>query len=316
MSKTFNIITRRSFLKRSLAIAAGIVLSRAAVFRGAEAITAMEPIKQRIPSSGEKLPVIGMGSSGTFDVGSDPATRAELTGVIKTLFGYGGKVIDTSPMYGRAEEVIGDLLKVTGLRKDAFIATKVWTDGREAGIEQMKRSMALLGTDVIDLMQIHNLRDWKTHLPVLREWKSRGIFRYIGITTSDGRLNDEFARIMRSETLDFAQFTYNIADREPEKDLLPIASDRGIAVLINRPFRRNDLFDRVRGKPLPDWADEFDCRSWGQFFLKFIVSHPSVTCVIPATANPGHMKDDMGAGIGRLPDAAMRAKMARYFDSL
>jgi diketogulonate reductase-like aldo/keto reductase len=274
------------------------------------------PILRPIPSSGEMLPVIGMGTSQTFDVGDNPAVRAQLAEVVNVFFAKGGTLIDTSPMYGRSESVVGDLLEITANQEKVFAATKVWTDGRQDGIEQMQQSMQRMGVDVMDLMQIHNLRDWRTHLPVLREWKQRGRFRYIGITTSHGRYHEELARILKTESFDFVQFTYNIEDRAVEESLLPIAADRGIATLINRPFQRSAMFRKVRDVDLPEWSKEFDCRSWGQYFLKFIVSHPAVTCVIPATSKVRHMEDNMGAGFGRLPDEGMRRRMVAFYESL
>ena len=226
------------------------------------------------------------------------------------------QLIDSSPMYGPAESLVGELLKTTTNTGRLFTATKVWIDGREAGIAQMQQSMQRLGVSVIDLMQVHNLRDWRVHLQTLRQWKAQGKIRYLGITTSHGRLHDEFETIMKTEPLDFAQFTYNLVDRTPEKRLFPLAADKGIATLINRPFQRGEMFGRVRGKTLPEWAAEFDCKSWGQFFLKFIVSHPNVTNVIPATSNVAHMVDNMGAGYGRLPDAKTRECMIKHFESL
>jgi diketogulonate reductase-like aldo/keto reductase len=197
-----------------------------------------------------------------------------------------------------------------------FAASKVWTYGKQNGIQQMQESMRRMGIDVMDLMQIHNLRDWKIHLPTLRQWKEEGKIRYIGITTSHGRSHAELEQIMRTEPLDFVQFTYSIANRTVEERLLPLAADRGIATLINRPFQRGELFQRVKGKSLPDWSAEFDCHSWGQFFLKYIVSHSAVTCVIPATSKVHHMQDNMTAGFGRLPTKAMRQRMLDIFESL
>jgi diketogulonate reductase-like aldo/keto reductase len=256
-----------------------------------------------------------MGTWGTFDVGDDPAAREHLIGVMQAFFDHGGTVIDSSPMYGTSEAVVGSLLK-TVRKTSVFAATKVWTDGREAGIAQMRRSLEYFGLPVIDLMQIHNLRDWQTHLPTLKEWKAEGKIRYIGITTSHGRFHEELERIMRAESLDFVQLTYNIEDRIAEDRLLPLAADRGTAALINRPFRRGGTFEKVRGKPLPEWSADFDCTSWGQFFLKFIVSHPAVTCVIPATSKVHHMADNMAAGFGRLPDENQRRRMIAHYEAL
>ena len=219
-------------------------------------------------------------------------------------------------MYGSSEQVTGDLLRRIDNKDALFAATKVWTYGKPDGIEQMQRSMQRMGVEVFDLMQIHNLRDWQVHLETLQEWKRRGRVRYIGITTSHGRFHDELEGILDIEPFDFVQFSYSIGNRTVEQRLLPLAAERGMATLINRPFQRGELFARVRGKPLPDWAAEFDCASWAQFFLKFVVSHPAVTCTIPATSKLHHMQDNMAAGFGRLPDATLRKRMIGYFETL
>ena len=267
------------------------------------------PIRKPIPASGELVPAIGMGTSRTFDAGTSEDDLAALAEVLRAFFENGGSLIDSSPMYGSAEQVIGNLLDRVGFRDQLFAATKVWTDGRQAGVRQMEDSLHKWGLSRFDLMQIHNLRDWQVHLATLQEWKEQGKIRYIGITTSHGRDHLELAGILRSEDLDFVQFSYNIENRDAERELLPLAAERGLAVLVNRPYQRGGLFRKVKGQPLPDWAAEFDCTSWGQFFLKFIVSHPAVTCVIPATTKVHHMQDNMAAGFGRLPDAAMRQRM-------
>ncbi len=273
-------------------------------------------IRKAIPSSGEQLPVIGMGTSRTFDVGDDAEARAALLPVLQAFFDQGGALIDSSPMYGSSEQVTGDLLRRIDNKDALFAATKVWTYGKPDGIEQMQRSMQRMGVEVFDLMQIHNLRDWQVHLETLQEWKRRGRVRYIGITTSHGRFHDELEGILDIEPFDFVQFSYSIGNRTVEQRLLPLAAERGMATLINRPFQRGELFARVRGKPLPDWAAEFDCASWAQFFLKFVVSHPAVTCTIPATSKLHHMQDNMAAGFGRLPDATLRKRMIGYFETL
>jgi diketogulonate reductase-like aldo/keto reductase len=275
-----------------------------------------DPIKKTIPSSGEKLSVIGLGTSRTFDVNAANAAQSPLLDVMRAFFANGGQLIDSSPMYGSAEAVTGALLQALDNTAGLFTATKVWTYGKREGIEQMQRSMQRLGSERIDLMQIHNLRDWQVQLETLREWKAQGRIRYIGITTSHGRYHDELESILRQQPLDFVQFSYNILDRAAEKRLLPIARERGIAALINRPYQRGSLFRKVRGKSLPPWAAEFDCASWGQFFLKFIASHADVTCIIPATSKQKHMIDNMAAGYGRLPDAAMRNRMVEYMKSV
>jgi aryl-alcohol dehydrogenase-like predicted oxidoreductase len=257
-----------------------------------------------------------MGTSRTFDAGNDAAVRSRLLEVLQAFFDQGGALIDSSPMYGSAEQVTGDLLKQVRNRDALFAATKVWTWGKQQGIEQMQRSMQRMGVERFDLMQIHNLRDWQVHLETLKQWKADGKIRYIGITTSHGRFHDELEAILELEPFDFVQFSYNIGNRVVEQRLLPIAAERGMATLINRPFQRGDLFKKVKGTKLPGWAAEFDCASWGQFFLKFVVSHPAVTCAIPATSKPHHMLDNMAAGFGRLPDAAMRERMIAWFNDL
>jgi diketogulonate reductase-like aldo/keto reductase len=304
-------MTRRAFLLTTGAIAATVTLSP-----GELLTEGRTPILRPIPFTGELLPVVGMGTWGTFDVGNDPAVRAQLAEVMRAFFDNGGRVIDSSPMYGRSESVVGDLLKAIGNQEAVFAATKVWTDGRQNGIKQMQQSKQRMGVNVLDLMQIHNLRDWQTHLPVLREWKQQGWCRYIGMTTSHGRDHEDLERIMATEALDFVQFTYNLEDRIVEARLLPLAADRGIATLINRPFQRGDLFRKVKGATLPEWSADLGCRSWGQYFLKFIAGHPAVTCVIPATSKIHHMQDNMEAGFGQLPDAAMRRRMIQHYDSL
>jgi len=304
-------ISRRHFIQGLGLISAGIALMPQTIFGESR-----QPIKHDIPSSGERIPVIGMGTSRTFDAGDDPATLAQLGQVLQVFFDNGGAVIDSSPMYGSSETVVGNLLKTIPNKDTLFAATKVWTNGRQSGIEQMQESMQRMGVAVMDLMQIHNLRDWKIHLPTLRQWKQEGKIRYIGITTSHGRYHSELMQIMRTEELDFVQFTYNIGDREVEASLLPLAADRGIATLINRPYQRGALFRSVKGQALPEWAREFECQSWGQFFLKFVASHPAVTCVIPATSKVNHMADNMAANYGRLPSASMRKRMLEYFERL
>jgi diketogulonate reductase-like aldo/keto reductase len=270
-----------------------------------------------IPSTGEAMPVIGLGTWRAFDVGSDETGRRPLRQVLQRLLDDGGRIIDTSPMYGRAEAVTGDLLAESGARPRSFLATKVWTTGRERGIEQMRRSAQLLRTAVIDLMQIHNLVDWRTHLATLRRMKEEGRVRYIGITHYTTGALPELARILRAETgIDFVQLGYSLAARAAETELLPIAAERGVAVIANQPLERGDQFRRVRRHALPDWAREFDCASWAQLFLKYVLAEPAVTCVIPATGNPDHMKDNLGAGIGTLPDARQRQQIRELWDAL
>jgi diketogulonate reductase-like aldo/keto reductase len=275
-----------------------------------------QPNSHAIPSTGERIPVIGMGTSRTFDIGNDSAARARLTQVLQVFFDNGGALIDSSPMYGSSEVLVGDLLKMISNKEKLFAATKVWTEGKQNGIDQMRESMRLMGVAVMDLMQIHNLVDWKTHLTTLRQWKQEGKIRYIGITTSHGRSHAELMQILRTEKLDFVQFTYSIGNRTAEDNLLPLAADRGIATLINRPFQRGTSFRKVKGKTLPEWAKEFDCNSWAQFFHKFVVSHPAVTCAIPATSKVHHMEDNMAANFGKMPSPSMRKRMLQYFESL
>jgi diketogulonate reductase-like aldo/keto reductase len=269
-----------------------------------------------IPVSGEALPVIGLGTWQTFDVGGWSRHRGPLAEVLRKLFGGGGKAIDSSPMYGRAEGVVGDLITELKAHNSAFIATKVWTTGREAGIEQMRRSAELLQTRVIDLMQIHNLLDWRTHLATLRRMKEAGQIRYIGITHYTTSALPDLAAIIERDQIDFVQFAYSIDARDAEQRMLPLAADRRVAVIINRPFGGGGLFRRMRKVALPPWAGELGCSTWAEFFLKFIVSHPAVTCVIPATADPAHLADDLAAGYGRLPDVADRKRMADFFHSI
>jgi len=268
------------------------------------------PILRAIPSSRETLPVIGLGTWQTFDVGDD-AARDPLRQVLRRFVELGGRVVDSSPMYGRAESVVGDLAAALALRDTLFVATKVWTTGREAGIAQMEESLRRLRTPRLDLMQVHNLVDWRTHLRTLGEWKRTGRVRHIGVTHYTASAYTELEQVMKSETLDFVQLNYSLVERDAERRLLPLAVDRGLAVLVNRPFAEGALFRRVRGQALPPWAVEAGCRSWAQLFLKWIVAHPAVTCVIPATSRPEHLEDNMQAGVGSLPDAALRDRIAR-----
>lgn len=261
---------------------------------------------RQIPSTGEAMPVVGLGTWQTFDIGTDRAERAQRRHVLEVLFASGGRMIDSSPMYGRAEAVVGDLLAEIGARDKAFIATKVWTTGEKAGLAQMQTSADKLRAPVIDLMQIHNLVDWRTHMRALRAAKDAGRFRYIGITHYTVPALDDLAAVLRAEKLDFVQMGYSLADRAAEARLLPVALERGVAVIVNQPFDSGAMFAKVKGKPLPGWAADIDCTSWAQIMLKYLLGHPAVTCVIPGTANPTHLQDNIGAGLGRLPDAAQR----------
>lgn len=257
-----------------------------------------------IPSTGALLPVVGCGTWLGFDVGSRPLELASRGEVLAALFESGGSVVDSSPMYGSAEQVVGDLLQAGGSRAKAFLATKVWTTGKRAGIEQMERSMSLLRTQHIDLMQVHNLQDWRTHLPTLREWKAQGRLSYIGVTHYTESAHAELEQVMRAEPLDFVQFNYSIASRGAEQRLLPLAAERGMAVLVNLPFGGGKVLRRLRQRPLPGWACEIGCSDWNQVLLKFVLSQPAVTCVIPGTSNPEHMRTNAVAGSAELPDPA------------
>jgi aryl-alcohol dehydrogenase-like predicted oxidoreductase len=305
-------MTRREAARLIGASAAGLALPISA--RAASESPTM--LARSIPSSGEKLPVIGLGTWRAFDVDLTTDNRRQLEEVLSFFVKLSGRVIDSSPMYGRAEEVIGDLVQGLGIRDKVFLATKVWTHGKENGIKSMERSMSLLRTKRVDLMQVHNLVDVQTHLATLREWKQQGRIRYLGITHHEAGAFPDVEKIMRSEKLDFLQINYSLMEREAEERVLPLAQERGVAVIVNRPFGAGDLFGKVRSKPLPDWATEFDCRSWAQFFLKWIVGHPGVTCAIPATDKPGHLEDNMQGGVGRLPDENMRRRMVELVSSL
>jgi diketogulonate reductase-like aldo/keto reductase len=269
-----------------------------------------------IPASGEMLPVVGLGTYQSFDVGSAASERDPLKEVLRLFLQQGGRLVDSSPMYGPSESVVGDLAAELGIADRLFMATKVWTSGREAGIRQMEDSLRRMKVSRMDLMQIHNLLDWKTHLGTLKQWKAAGRIRYIGITHYHSGAYPELERLMKSKEFEFMQLNYSIAEREAEERILPLAHELGIAVIVNRPFAQASLFSHVRGRDVPAWAGEFDCKSWGQFFLKYILSHPAVTCVIPATGKPQHLTDNMGAGTGKLPGEAMRRKMAALMDSL
>jgi diketogulonate reductase-like aldo/keto reductase len=302
-------VSRRAFLGSLAALAA----LRGRPARAAGALGPM--LTKKIPVSGEEVPVIGMGSWITFNVGDDPIMRAERVRVLQAFFELGGTVIDSSPMYGTSEEVIGHCLAQIGNGRP-FSATKVWTPLQMFGPGQMEDSRAYWGIERFDLMQVHNLLNWEGHLETLRADKGEGRIRYIGITTSHGRRHDELERVMAEQPLDAVQLSYNILDREAEQRLLPLAAERGLAVIVNRPFRRKQLFSLFEQHPLPAWAGEIDCANWAQLFLKFVVSHPAVTCAIPATSRVDHMQENMGALYGRLPDATLRERMIRYVEAL
>jgi len=272
--------------------------------------------KRKIPSSNEQLPVIGLGTWQTFDVSESETERSPLKAILKELVKGGGSVVDSSPMYGRSEKVVGDLSAELNLNDKLFIATKVWTNGIEEGIRQMNQSFSVLKRKQIDLMQIHNLVDWEMHLKTLRQWKDDKKIRYIGITHYTAGVLPAMEKIIRDHPIDFIQLNYSIVSREPENRILPLVQERKIAVLVNQPFEEGDLFQRVKGKEVPSWTYEFDCSSWAQFFLKFILSHSAITCVIPGTSKPHHLIDNLKAGYGKLPDAKIRQKMIDFMNSI
>jgi diketogulonate reductase-like aldo/keto reductase len=269
-------------------------------------------ITRAIPRSGEQIPAVGMGTWLTFDIGRSAFDLARRRRVLETFYAGGGRIIDSSPMYGRAEAVVGQLIAQLGSTATTFSATKVWTQGREAGARQMLDSLQLWGLRRFDLLQIHNMVDWETHLATLRQWRADGRVRYIGITTSHGRRHAALEAALKREEFDFMQVSYSFADRSVEARLLPLAAERGTAVIINRPFDGGALVDRLNGFRLPGWAAEIDCTSWAQVCLKWIVSHPAVTCAIPATTDPEHMRENIAAARGRLPDAALRRTIADH----
>lgn len=301
-------ISRRQLLRLGLGAAAVIATGNASP---ADAM-----VLRSIPKSSESLPVIGLGTWQTFDAGSDMRARAPLRKVLSEFARLGGRVVDSSPMYGSSETVTGDLAAKLQLHKRLFFATKVWTRGREAGIRQMEESFRRLRTQRMDLMQVHNLVDWRVHLATLRDWKEQGRVRYVGVTHYTSSAYQELAHVLATETLDFVQFNYSVAERDAERRLLPLAAERNLAVLINRPFAEGALFKRVAGKALPAWAKEIGCTTWAQFFLKFIVAHTAVTCAIPATSKVEHMLDNMQGGMGVLPDSATRERMAKHVAEL
>ena len=298
------VYTRRAALKL---FAGALIVSAPPLARSTESPSRMST--RPIPRSGERLPVVGVGTWQTFDVGPRAAERAELTEVIKLLAQHGGSVIDSSPMYGEAERVVGDLTSELALRDKLFFATKVWTSGRESGIRQMEESMKLMRTKRIDLMQVHNLLDVNIHAKTLADWKAKGRVRYTGITHYHAGAYRDLERLIQTRQFDFVQVNYSLLEREAEQRVLPACAETGTAVIINRPFAEGGLFARVKGRELPPWAAEIDCTSWGQFFLKWILGHPAVTCVIPGTRRTVHLIDNVQAGSGRMPDAAMRKRM-------
>ncbi|HEY9016522.1 MAG TPA: aldo/keto reductase [Gemmatimonadales bacterium] len=303
-------LSRRALVRTAIGGAA------AALARPLFGLAAVAPLTRPIPSTGERLPVIGLGSWITFNVGDDVELRDECAEVMRAFFAAGGRIIDSSPMYGSSQAVIGYGLRKLGRPAGLFSADKVWTGSGPEGPDQIEHSRASWGVPRFDLLQVHNLLAWETHLPRLFALKSEGRLRYVGITTSEGRRHDEVEAIMRSHPLDFVQVTYNVLDREVEQRILPLAQDRGIAVITNRPFRQGDLIHSVQRHPLPAWAPEAGAANWAQLLLKFIVSHPSVTCAIPATSQVAHVRENMGAASGNLPDTAMRRRIVDYVERL
>ena len=293
-------LTRAAFLQ----LAGAALLGQAA-----SAQTGILMHKRKVPSTGEMLGVVGLGTWQTFDVGGTSAERAPLAEVLRTLFDGGGSVVDSSPMYGRSEGVAGDLIAAAGARDKAFIATKVWTSGRDAGIAQMEQSLKLFHTDRIDLMQIHNLLDWQIHLPTLRAGKKEGRIRLLGVTHYTESAHDALDAVLREGGFDFVQINYAIDDRGAERRLLKTAADKGVAVLVNRPFGGGGLMRKLSGRPLPAWAKDIGCTSWAQILLKFVLAHPAITCAIPGTSKPEHMRDNIQAGLGDYPDAGLVQKM-------
>ncbi len=309
MTENPMLVTRRRLLSSATAIALTPCIGTAPASADQGGL-----LTRAIPNTGEPIPAVGMGTWITFNVGASEALRRQRLEVLRTFFELGGGMIDSSPMYGSSQDVIGWCLKRLQNKQDLFSATKVWTPYGASAESQMMEAAALWAIDGFDLMQIHNLVDWETHLDVLLGAKKDGRIRYIGVTTSHGSRHREMERIIRDQPIDFVQFTYNILDREAEARLLPLARERALGVIINRPFRGGGLFPIVRDKALPDWAAEFDCRNWAQFFLKFILSHPAVTCAIPATSKVAHMRENMGASRGRLPGPQTRRRMQQYIE--
>jgi diketogulonate reductase-like aldo/keto reductase len=300
-------ISRRNWLKLAAALTLGGSMPAA---------RAADRILRPIPKSGETIPAVGLGTWQAFDVAGDAPETAQAREALKALVDLGGRVIDSSPMYGSAESVSGQLAEELGVKSKLFVATKVWTSGKQAGIRQMEDSMRKLRVERLDLMQVHNLVDAGTHLATLREWKTAGRVRYLGVTHYHAGAHGDLEKTIQPGDLDFVQANYSLAEPEAERRLLPAATASRTAVIVNRPFAEGAMFGRVKGKALPDWAKEIGCETWAQFFLKWILGHPAVTCVIPGTRNAKHVADNLGAASGPLPDEAMRRKMAAYFASL
>src|SRR6266513_1270273 len=300
-------ISRRTWLKLAAALTLG---------ESMPAARAAERLQRPIPKTGETIPAVGLGTWQVFDVASDAKEKAQAEETLKVFVELGGRVIDSSPMYGSSESVTGELAATLGVGAKLFVATKVWTSGRQAGIRQMEDSMRKLRVERLDLMQVHNLVDAPTHLATLREWKSAGRVRYLGVTHYHAGAHADLEKIIRPGDIDFVQVNYSLAEPEADQRLLAAAAESRTAVIVNRPFAEGAMFRRVRGEPLPAWAREIGCASWAQFFLKWILGHPFVTCAIPGTRNPKHVADNLGAASGPLPDEAMRRRMSVYFESL
>ncbi len=310
-------LSRRDLVASAGSLVLGTALPQAAhAAHAAHAAAGDIPLMRSLGKTGERLPAIGMGSWITFNVGDNRELRDKRAQVLQTFFDRGGAVVDSSPMYGTSQDVIGYCLAHTTNNDNLFSASKVWTLLQSDGPGQMQTSREQWRLDQFDLMQVHNIVNWDGHLETLQAERAAGRLRYIGITTSHGRRHDEFEEVMATQPIDAVQFTYNIMDREAEQRLLPIAAERGLGVIINRPFQRGGLFDEFGNQPLPDWAIDIDCDNWAQFFLKFVISHPAVTCAIPATSRVDHMNENMGALYGTLPDKAMRRRMVDYVESL
>lgn len=304
-------MTRRELITTGLALGATACLPSPRLWAQSSAL-----VLKKIPSSGEALPVVGIGTARRFDVAATAPERAQIKDVLRLFAQMGGRVIDTAPSYGQAEVTVGDLVAELGNRKAYFLATKVGIEGKEAGVAQLEASLQRLKTDTLDLVQVHNLRDFATQMATLREWKAKGRIRYVGASTSSDRQYPDFEQAMRAEAMDVIQVDYALDNRNAAERILPLAADRGMAVLVNLPFGRGRLFQAVQGTPLPEWTKEFDCASWAQFFLKYIVSHPAVTCAVPGTAQVKYVTDNLGAAQGRMPDAAMRTRMEQFIDAL
>jgi diketogulonate reductase-like aldo/keto reductase len=301
-------LSRRNWLKLAAALALGGNMPAA---RAADAL-----LQRPIPKTGETIPAVGLGTWQAFDVAGDGAETAQARDALKTLVELGGRVVDSSPMYGSAESVTGRVADELGVRAKLFVATKVWTSGRQAGIRQMEDSMRKLRVERLDLMQVHNLVDASTHLATLREWKKDGRVRYVGVTHYHAGAHGDLEKTIKPGDIDFVQVNYSLAEPEADRHLLAAAAASRTAVIVNRPFAEGAMFGRVKGKALPEWAKEIGCASWAQFFLKWILGHPAVTCAIPGTRNARHVADNLGAAAGPLPDEAMRRRMAAHFSAL